>query len=103
MSSILQQLADVVAQRNRERPGGSYVVELLDAGSSVLCAKVVEEAYELVEAVAAHPEGEHSVTHEAGDLLFHVLVLLEAAGVPWSSVEQELQLRFGKSGLKDSP
>jgi phosphoribosyl-ATP pyrophosphohydrolase len=98
-SPILHQFAAVLESRKRFRPAGSYTVELLNAGHPAIAAKIVEEAYELVSAAGEEAPGD--VAHEAADLVYHILVLLTAADVPWTDVEQELQTRFGISGLEE--
>jgi phosphoribosyl-ATP pyrophosphohydrolase/phosphoribosyl-AMP cyclohydrolase len=96
---IVARVAQVIAARRRERPERSYVVSLLDKGFPKINEKIAEEARELCEAL---PEGDAAHTaHEAADLLFHVLVGLEAAGVPVGSVFDELGRRFGVSGLDE--
>ena len=96
---IVSRVAAIIARRKRERPAKSYVVSLLDAGFDKVNAKILEEAGELVEAL---PEGDPRHTaHEAADLLFHMLVGLEAAGVPVDAVFGELRRRFGTSGIDE--
>lgn len=96
---MLTRVADVIAQRRRERPEKSYVVSLLDAGFPKINGKIAEEARELCEAL---PEGDAAHTaHEAADLFFHVLVGLEAAGVPPEAVFEQLKRRFGVSGIDE--
>jgi phosphoribosyl-ATP pyrophosphohydrolase/phosphoribosyl-AMP cyclohydrolase len=96
---IVSRVAAIIAQRRRERPDKSYVVSLLDAGFDKIGAKIDEEAGELREAL---PEGDKPHTaHEAADLLFHMLVGLEAAGVPIDDVYTELRRRFGISGIDE--
>ena len=98
-AGILARVAEVIAKRRRERPEKSYVVSLLERGLGKINEKITEEAGELVEAL---PQGdvEHT-THEAADLLFHMLVGLEAAGVPIDRVFGELGRRFGVSGIDE--
>jgi len=96
---MLTRVADVIAERRRQRPEKSYVVSLLDAGFPKINAKIVEEARELTEAL---PEGDAPHTaHEAADLIFQALVGLEAAGVPPDAVFAELRRRFGVSGIDE--
>jgi phosphoribosyl-ATP pyrophosphohydrolase/phosphoribosyl-AMP cyclohydrolase len=96
---IVARVAEVIKKRRIERPEKSYVVSLLDRGFGKISEKITEEAGELVEAL---PEGDAAHTaHEAADLLFHVLVGLEAAGVPAERVFAELGRRFGVSGLDE--
>jgi len=96
---VVSRVAAIIARRRRERPEKSYVVSLLDAGWTKIAAKITEEAGELTEAL---PEGDKAHTaHEAADLLFHMLVGLEAADVPIDAVFAELRRRFGISGIDE--
>jgi phosphoribosyl-ATP pyrophosphohydrolase/phosphoribosyl-AMP cyclohydrolase len=96
---IVSRVASIIARRKRERPEKSYVVSLLDAGFGKVNGKILEEANELALAL---PAGDKAHTaHEAADLLFHVLVGLEAAGVPVDAVFDELRRRFGTSGIDE--
>jgi phosphoribosyl-ATP pyrophosphohydrolase/phosphoribosyl-AMP cyclohydrolase len=88
---LLTRLAATVARRAVERPAGSYTVRLLDSGVPKLSQKVGEEAVEVV--VAANAEGPERLASEAADLLYHLLVLLEARGVPLDAVWGELEQR----------
>jgi phosphoribosyl-ATP pyrophosphohydrolase len=100
--SIIARLAAVIDSRRIERPGGSYTVELLDAGHATLSAKIVEEAYELIAAVGEEATPDRAaVAHEAADLVYHLLVFLAACDCPWSDVERELVQRFGVGGLQE--
>jgi len=96
---ILERLGSVIEQRHRERPDGSYVVELLDGGHGAIAAKLREESEELIAAAEAG-DAAHTA-REAADLLFHALVLLEQAGVAPAAVWEELERRFGTGGLEE--
>jgi phosphoribosyl-ATP pyrophosphohydrolase/phosphoribosyl-AMP cyclohydrolase len=96
---IIARVAEVIRKRRAERPDNSYVVSLLDRGFEKINEKIAEEARELIEALPAG-DAAHAA-HEAADLLFHVLVGLEAAGVPVEQVFGELSRRFGVSGLDE--
>jgi phosphoribosyl-ATP pyrophosphohydrolase len=98
MVHILDQLDRVIAERRARRPADSYVVRLLD-DPTLAAAKVGEEAGELID--AARDETDARVCSEAADLLFHTLVLLATRPVPLSSVWDELERRFGTSGLTE--
>jgi phosphoribosyl-ATP pyrophosphohydrolase len=89
----------VIAERRRTRPEKSYVVSLLDAGLPKINGKIAEESGELIEALAENDPAH--TAHEAADLLFHMLVGLEAAGVPVDDVFAQLRKRFGISGLDE--
>lgn len=96
---ILDRLYAVIRERARERPSGSYVVSLLDAGPDAIASKLREECEELVEA-AAEADDAHTV-HEVADLIFHVWVLLGALELPPERVYAELEKRFGTGGLEE--
>lgn len=96
---VVARVAEVIRERRAARPPRSYVVSLLDAGWPKILGKIREESGELAEAL---PAGDAAHTaHEAADLLFHVLVGLEAAGIPTAAVFDELRRRFGTSGITE--
>ncbi len=78
------------ARRARERPAGSYTVELLDDPQRI-GEKVMEEAEEV--ARAAREETDERVAEEAADLLYHLLVLLHSRGLALSDAERVLDER----------
>lgn len=80
----------------------SYTSKLLTAGLEKISLKITEEALELIEA-ADEPgeEGREHTIYEAGDLLYHMLVLLTSRGIKLAEVEAELARRFGVSGLTE--
>jgi phosphoribosyl-ATP pyrophosphohydrolase/phosphoribosyl-AMP cyclohydrolase len=88
---LLTRLARTIAQRAAERPKGSYTVDLLAGGVGKISQKVGEEAVEVV--VAANSEDDDRLASEAADLLYHLLVLLQARGVPLDAVLKELEER----------
>jgi phosphoribosyl-ATP pyrophosphohydrolase/phosphoribosyl-AMP cyclohydrolase len=79
-----------VVERVRERPEGSYVASLADAGIERAAQKLGEEA---VEASIAAVAGDGRLIEEAADVLFHLYVLLAVAGVDVAQVEDELRRR----------
>jgi phosphoribosyl-AMP cyclohydrolase / phosphoribosyl-ATP pyrophosphohydrolase len=88
---LLTRLASVIARRAAEQPEGSYTVELLQRGVPKASQKVGEEAVEVV--IAANSEDDERLASEAADLLYHLLVLLQARGVPLDAVLNELEHR----------
>ncbi len=88
---LLSRLARTIAQRDSERPQGSYTAGLLAGGVGKASQKVGEEAVEVV--VAANSEDDERLASEAADLLYHLLVLLQARGVPLDAVLKELERR----------
>src|SRR5882757_3926376 len=98
-AAIVSRVAAVIAERRAQPTEKSYVSSLLAAGWPRILGKIAEEARELAEAL---PGADRSHTaHEAADVLFHVLVGLEAAHVPVDELFAELRRRFGTSGLTE--
>jgi len=88
---LLSRLAATIAARAAHRPEGSYTAELLDRGIPAASQKVGEEAVELV--VAANAEDASRVVAESADLVYHLLVLLQARGITLDAVWRELEQR----------
>ena len=80
-----------ITERARERPEGSYVARLLDAGAAAAARKVGEEGVEA--ALAGASESDERVIEEVADLWFHTYVLLAARGLDPAAVEAELRSR----------
>ena len=83
----LPALERTLADRKRERPSGSYTVELLDDPPRI-GAKVEEEAEEV--ARAAREETDDRVDEEAADVLYHLTVLLRTRGLELADAERVL-------------
>jgi phosphoribosyl-ATP pyrophosphohydrolase/phosphoribosyl-AMP cyclohydrolase len=90
-AAIVDELAQVIAERHATMPEGSYVAQLLAAGIDRVAKKVGEEAAETI--IAAKNGSHEEIVWEVADLWFHTLVLLEASGVPVESVWKELARR----------
>jgi len=84
---VLPELERTLAARRRERPPGSYTVELLDDPPRI-GAKVEEEAEEVARAAREEP-GER-VDEEAADVLYHLMVLLRSRDRDLAGVEEVL-------------
>ncbi|MET0427474.1 MAG: phosphoribosyl-ATP diphosphatase [Microvirga sp.] len=100
MSSFtLPDLARIVAQRAAASPAESYTAKLLADGPARAAKKLGEEA---VEAVIAAVSGDRAnLTAEAADVLYHLLVVLQGAGIPLNDVMAELERRTARSGLAE--
>jgi phosphoribosyl-ATP pyrophosphohydrolase/phosphoribosyl-AMP cyclohydrolase len=96
-------LAAVAAGRRGADPARSYTARLLAAGVERVAQKVGEEAVETVVAAlaaAARPERRGELVGESCDLLYHLLVLLLASGVPPGELAAELVRRhFGGTSV----
>ena len=88
-----------VHQRAAVSAEQSYTRKLLDKGVAHCAKKLGEEAVET--ALAAVAEDRGRLIAEAADLLYHLLVLLEARGVTLAEVEAALATRVGMSGLDE--
>ena len=99
---LLAQLMAVIEDRRDHPPEKSYTTTLLAGGVDVIGHKIAEEAAEVVEAAAeAGDTGRDHLIHEAGDLVYHLLVLLALRSIPLADVETELARRFDVSGLDE--
>ncbi len=99
MSDVLNQLAAVLEQRKQESPESSYVASLYAKGMDSILKKVGEEATETV--IAAKNSDQEQIIYEMADLWFHCMVLLADQGLSPNDVLNELQRRFGLSGLEE--
>ncbi len=99
MSDILQQLALVLEQRKQESPESSYVASLYSKGLDSILKKIGEEATETV--IAAKGGDKQQIIYETADLWFHCMVMLADQGLNPDDVLEELQRRFGLSGLEE--
>ena len=103
---IIDVLEAVVQQRRHSDPDKSYVASLHAKGLNAILKKVGEES---VETILAATELDRTATAHARadfvgevcDLWFHVLVALAKLDVPVADVYDELQRRFGTSGLEE--
>lgn len=90
-SSFLADLDVLVAQRDRDRPAGSYTTALFEEGIRRIAQKVGEEGVET--ALAAVVQDDKALLGESADLVFHLLVLLRARGLSLQDVSALLQER----------
>jgi len=93
-SSFVGELDALIANRERERPAGSYTTKLFDGGIRRIAQKVGEEGVET--ALAAVAQSDEELLGEAGDLLYHLLVLLRARGLGLADVEAVLRARHAR-------
>jgi phosphoribosyl-ATP pyrophosphohydrolase len=99
MSDVLTQLAEVLEARKGAAPESSYVASLYAKGLDAILKKIGEEATETV--MAAKDGAADKIVYETADLWFHTLVLLAQQGLGPQQVLDELQRRFGLSGLEE--
>lgn len=88
---FIRELEQVIRQRHRDMPEGSYTSRLFSRGVPKIAQKVGEEAVETV--IEAAAQNRDAMIYEASDLVYHLLVLLEATGCSISDLEKELERR----------
>ncbi len=86
--AFLAKLDALIAQRESERPQGSYTTRLFEAGTRRIAQKVGEEGVET--ALAAVAQDDEAVLAEAADLVYHLTVLLRARGLSLADVAKVL-------------
>ncbi|MBO4417113.1 MAG: bifunctional phosphoribosyl-AMP cyclohydrolase/phosphoribosyl-ATP diphosphatase HisIE [Bacteroidales bacterium] len=88
---FLGTLQACIQQRHRDMPEGSYTTHLFTKGVNKIAQKVGEEAVEtVIEAVDGNKE---RFLYEAGDLVYHLMVLCEQMGFCLKDIEEELAVR----------
>jgi phosphoribosyl-ATP pyrophosphohydrolase len=95
----LHDLERRVHERAKASADVSYTRKLLDRGLPHCAKKLAEEAVET--ALAGVSEDRDRLIAEAADLLYHLLVLLEAREVTLAAVETELERRTHQTGLDE--
>ena len=99
MPDTLSRLEKTIASRRAASPETSYVAKLNARGLPKIAQKLGEEATEAV--IAALSGSNEELVGEAADLIFHLMVLLDAKGVSFDHVLAELERREGLSGLEE--
>jgi phosphoribosyl-ATP pyrophosphohydrolase len=126
---VLERLMEQVHERAQTRPAGSYTTKLVEGGIPKMAGKLREETAEVIEAAEQYaaalqaagrtPEQaglesggqaggsdtvaaarEHLI-YEAGDVLYHLWVLLGSQGITLEEIRRELARREGTSGLEE--
>jgi len=95
----IHDLEERVRERAQASADVSYTRKLLDRGVAQCAKKFGEEAIETV--LAAVGEDRERLIAEASDLIYHLLVLLQARGITLAEVEAALAARTQQSGLEE--
>lgn len=96
---ILARLMAVLESRKEAEPGSSYVAGLYDKGLDAILKKIGEESAETI--IAAKSGDKQQIVYETADLWFHSLVLLAQQNLTAQQVLDELERRFGLSGIEE--
>ena len=88
---FLTELSDFIEKRHEEMPEGSYTTKLFSSGINKIAQKVGEEALETV--IEATNGTNDKLIYEAGDLLYHLIVMLTEKGLRIEDIAKELHRR----------
>ena len=99
MFKELSKLVKIIKKNKNKDPKISYTASLLKKGKIFCIKKFIEEAREL--ASSSKYSNKKNIVHEASDLLYHFLVLLEFKKVSITSIMKELKRRQRISGVQE--
>jgi len=97
---IIDKLYEVIIKRIEESNSEhSYVAKLHSLGEERILKKISEECFELI--MAGKDNNKEAIIYETADLVFHILILLAEKGILPKDIFEELERRFGVSGLDE--
>ena len=99
LQATFDHLTSVIKARKTDDPSVSYIAKRFARGRDKMAQKIGEEGVEL--AIAVVKQDRQEIISESADLLFHVMLALEEAGLTLEDVAQELARRDGISGLEE--
>ena len=97
MSDTLEKLVRTIKSRKRNDVKSSYTSFLLSKGNEHCLNKLKEELAELENAI----KNNKNKVHETADVIYHLLVTLESAGINFDDILKELKKREGTSGFEE--
>ena len=97
MSETIEKLVKTIKSRKRNNVKSSYTSFLLSKGSDHCLNKLKEEVAEFEDAI----KNKKNTVHETADVIYHLLVTLESAGVNFDDIVTELKKREGTSGFDE--
>ena len=97
MSDTIEKLVKTIKSRKKNDVKSSYTSFLLSKGSDHCLNKLKEEVAELEDAI----KNKKNTVHETADVIYHLLVTLESAGVNFDDIVTELKKREGTSGFEE--
>ena len=97
MSETIEKLVKTIRSRKRNDTKSSYTSFLLSKGNDHCLNKLKEEVTELEDAI----KNKKNTVHETADVIYHLLVTLESAGVNFDDIIAELKKREGTSGFEE--
>ena len=97
MSDTIEKLVSTIRSRKGQDIKSSYTSFLLSKGSGHCLNKLKEELTELEYAI----KNNKNKVHETTDVIYHLLVTLESAGINFDDIVKELKKREGTSGFEE--
>ena len=97
MSETIEKLVKTIKSRKRNNVKSSYTSFLLSKGNDHCLNKLKEEVTELEDAI----KNKKNTVHETADVIYHLLVTLESAGINFDDIITELKKREGSSGFEE--
>jgi phosphoribosyl-ATP pyrophosphohydrolase len=97
MSDTIEKLVKTIKSRKENDVKSSYTSFLLSKGSDHCINKLREELGEFEDAI----KNNKNKVHEAVDVIYHLLVTLESAGINFDDIMKELNNREGTSGFEE--
>ena len=97
MSDTIEKLVKTIKSRKENDVKSSYTSFLLSKGNDYCLNKFREELKELEDAI----KNKKNTIHESADVIYHLLVTLESAGINFNDIIKELKKREGTSGFKE--
>ena len=97
MSETIEKLVKIIKSRKTNDIKSSYTSFLLSKGNDHCLNTLKEEVAELEDAI----KNKKNSIHESADVIYHLLVTLESAGINFNDIIRELQKREGTSGLEE--
>jgi phosphoribosyl-ATP pyrophosphohydrolase len=99
MFKTLEELIKIIKKQKKNNSKVSYTASLFKKGKNFCIKKFMEESREL--AASYKYSNKKNIVHEASDLLYHFLVLLEFKKISITSIMKELKRRQRISGIQE--
>ena len=97
MSETIEKLVKIIRSRKGSDVKSSYTAHLLSKGNDHCLNKLKEEIVELENAI----KNKKNIVHETADVIYHLLVTLESAGINFDDIITELKKRESTSGFEE--
>ena len=97
MSETIEKLVKTIRSRKGKDIKSSYTSFLLSKGNNHCLNKLKEEITEFEDAITNN----RNTVHESADVIYHLLVTLESAGVNFDDIIMELKKRENASGFEE--